>query len=234
VLAQATERELISLRPLGTSQTVRIVNSFNCYLTGNNLIIAGDNTRRILVGRVDPQVENPLDRTFTKPNPVIRVFKDRGTFVAACLTIVLAYIAHGRPNKLTPIPSYEAWSELVREPLVWLDLADPADSMRANFDDDPANAALATFIAAWPKGHPYWTCAEIIAAAMALDSETRDPVHPGLADALKPIARDRRGDLDATVLGNYLSSKRDTIVGGRKISRHPMKDHGGATRWILV
>ena len=108
VLAQATEREYISLRPLGTSQTVRIANSFNCYLTGNNTSPGGDNTRRILVGRVDPQVENPLDRTFAKPNPVIRVFANRGAYVAACLTIVIAYIAQGRPNKLNPIPSYFA------------------------------------------------------------------------------------------------------------------------------
>jgi hypothetical protein len=233
VLAQATERELISLRPLGTSQTVRIVNSFNCYLTGNNVTIAGDNTRRILVGRVDPQVENPLDRTFAKPNPVIRVFKDRGTFVAACLTIVLAYVAHGRPNKLTPIPSYEAWSDLVREPLVWLGLADPTETMRTAFDDDPANAALATLMAAWPKGQPDWTCAEIIDAATKTD-QYGDLIDPRLADALKPIARDRRGAFDATVFGGYLRQNRDKIVGDRKISRHPMKTHEGVNRWMLV
>jgi hypothetical protein len=227
-----SEREYISLRPLGISQTIRIVNSSNCYLTGNNVTVGGDNTRRLLVARVDPQIENPLDRKFKKPNPVTRVLGDRGRFVAACLTMALAYIAQGRPNQLTPIPSYEAWSRLVRESLVWLGLPDPTDSMRRAFDDDPANASLAALMAAWPTGQTDWTCAELIDAAMKTDAH--GPVFPGLAEALKPVGRDRRGVFDGTVLGNYLRLNRDKIVGGRKISRHHTRGHGGFARWKLL
>jgi putative DNA primase/helicase len=232
VLAQVTERERISLRPLGTSQPVAILNSFTTFLTGNNVSPGGDNTRRLLVGRIDPQVENPLDRTFDKPNPVERVFAARGEFVAACLTIVLAYLVQDRPNPLPPTPSFAAWSELVREPLVWLGLPDPTDSMRASFEDDPNNATLAALMAAWPTGQMDWTCAELIEAAMKTD-QYGDAVYPGLAEALKPIARDRRGFFDASTLGNYLRLNRDKIVGGRKISRHRTIAHGGAVRWFL-
>jgi putative DNA primase/helicase len=231
VLAQITERERVSARPLGTSQTIPILNSFNTYLTGNNATVAGDNTRRIVVGRIDPQVENPLDRRFERTNPVTRVLQDRGTYAAAGLTIVLAHIAQGRPCRLPPTPSYEAWSELVREPLVWLGLPDPTNSMRAAFDDDPGNAQLAALMAAWPIGQTDWTAAELIEAALKADAH--GPVHPGLAEALKPIARDRRGMLDAVVLGNQLRLNRDKIVGGRKISRHTTSLHGGFARWVL-
>jgi putative DNA primase/helicase len=232
VLAQVTERERISLRPLGTSQTVAVLNSFNTYLTGNNVSPGGDNTRRLLVGRIDPQVENPLDRRFEKPNPVERVFAARGEFVAACLTVVLAYIAQDRPNPIPPTPSYAAWSELVREPLVWLGLPDPTDSMRASFEDDPNNASLGALIAAWPIGQSDWTCGELIDAAIKTD-ELGNSIYPGLTEALKPVARDRRGFFDVTVLGHYLRLNRDKIVGGRKISRRPTHAHGGATRWFL-
>jgi putative DNA primase/helicase len=233
VLAQVTERERISLRPLGTSQTIAILNSFNVYLTGNNVSPGGDNTRRLLVGRIDPQVENPLDRTFEKPNPVERVFAARGEFVAACFTIVLGYLGQDRPNPLPPTPSYAAWSQLVREPLVWLGLPDPTDSMRAAFDDDPTNTTLGALIAAWPSGQTDWTCAELVDAALKTD-QSSGSVYPGLAEALKPIARDRRGFFDATVLGNYLRQNRDKIVAGRKISRSPVIAHGGASRWVLT
>jgi putative DNA primase/helicase len=226
VLAQVTERERVSVRPLGTSQTVAIVNSFNTYLTGNNVTVAGDNIRRLLVCRIDPQVENPLDRTFEKPNPVTRVFKGRGTYISAILTIVTAYIAQGQPCRLTPTPSYAAWSELVREPLVWLGLPDPTDSMRVAFDDDPNNASLAALMAAWPTSQTDWTCAELIAAAMAGNTD--------LAEALKPIARDRRGVFDISVLGNYLRLNRDKIVGGQKITRHRASAQGGIARWVLT
>jgi putative DNA primase/helicase len=234
VLAQVTERERLSVRPLGKSTNVAVLNSFNTYLTGNNATVAGDNARRLLVGRIDPQVENPLDRTFQKQNPVITVLGARGEFVYACLIVVLAYIAQGRPCPLTPTLSYEAWSELVREPLVWLGQTDPTDSMRESFRDDPDTINLTALMAAWPTTQTDWTCTELIAAATALDPQTYDPVHPGLVDALKPIARDRRGHLDTGVLGNYLRTHRDKIVGGRKITRSPTTAHGGATRWILA
>jgi hypothetical protein len=203
-------------------------------LTGNNATIAGDNTRRILQSRIDPQVENPVDRTFEKPNPITRVFANRGAYVAACLTIVLAYIAHGRPNPLPPTPSYNLWSELIREPLVWLGLPDPTDSLRAAFDDDPSNTALAALIAAWPAGRSDWTCSELVEAAMRLDPRNSDPLYPGLAAALKAIARDRQGLFDVTVLGNYLRLNRDKIVGGRKISRRTTIAHGGGAKWYLT
>lgn len=225
VLAQVTERERISARPLGTSQTIAVLNAFNTYLTGNNATVAGDNTRRILVSRIDPQVENPLDRRFEKQNPVARVLAARGKYVAACLTVVLAHIAQGRPCRLPPTPSYEAWSELVREPLVWLGLPDPTDSMRAAFDDDPNNATLAVLMATWPTSQTDWTCAELIATAMAGNTD--------LAEALKPIARDRRGFFDVNVLGNYLRLNRDKIVGRRKISRHHTNAQGGVARWAV-
>jgi putative DNA primase/helicase len=230
VLAQVTERELVSVRPLGTSRTVSVTNAFNVYLTGNNVTIGGDNTRRLLNGRIDPQVENPLDRSFAKSNPVERVFAARGEFVAACLTIVLAYIAQGCPCGLRPIPSYGPWSELVREPLVWLGQADPTDSMRAAADDDPNNATLAALMAGWPATQDDWTCAELIDAAIGADAGT----YPRLAEALKPVARDRRGMFDAAILGNYLRQNRDKIVDGQKISRRHNVAHGGATRWFLA
>jgi putative DNA primase/helicase len=233
ILSQTTEREQVSVRPFGKLVSVAIVNSFNIYVTGNNLTVAGDNARRLLVSRVDPQVENPLDRTFKKENPLRRVLAERGKYVAACLTIVLAHHAAKRPCRLPPTPSYDAWSQLVREPLVWLGLPDPTDSMRASFADDPGNAALAALMGAWPTGQTDWTTAELIEAAQKTDRHG-EPEHPGLAEALRPIARDRRGFLDANALGVHLRQNQDKIVGGRKISRHALVAHGSAARWVLA
>jgi putative DNA primase/helicase len=230
VLSQATEREQISVRPFGKLISVAIVNSFNTYITGNNVIVAGDNARRLLVARVDPQVENPLDRTFKKENPLRRILAERGKYVAAILTIVLAYLAAKRPSPLPPTPSYDAWSRFVREPLVWLGLPDPTDSMRASLADDPGNAALAALMDAWPTGQTDWTAAELIEAAQKFDDG--EPKHPRLAEALRPIACNRRGLLDATVLGVYLRQDQDKIVAGRKITRHAVVAHGGAARWV--
>jgi putative DNA primase/helicase len=230
VLSQITEREHVSVRLFGKLELVPIDNSFNTFITGNNLVVAGDNARRLLVSRVDPKVENPLDRSFKKQHPLERVLTERGRYVAACLTIPLAYLAAKRPFPLSPTPSYEAWSKLVREPLAWLGLQDPTNSMRASFSNDPGNAELAALMAAWPDGQPDWAAAELVDAAQRSDRE--GPTYPGLADALRPIASGRRGILDATVLGVYLRKNRDKIVGGRTISNKI--GHAGYARWFLA
>jgi hypothetical protein len=87
-------------------------------------------------------------------------------------------------------------------------------------------------MAAWPTGQTDWTCAELIEAAQEMNPI--GPRYPGLAEALKPNGRDRRGTFDVVILGNYLRSNRDKIVGGRKIARLPTMAHGGAARWLLA
>jgi hypothetical protein len=53
----------------------------------------------------------------------------------ACLTLLVAYIAQGRPDQPKPTACYEACSELVRDALVGQ--ADPAESMRESFRHVP-------------------------------------------------------------------------------------------------
>ena len=53
---------------------------------------------------------------------------------------------------MAPFGNFEVWSRLVREPLVWLGLADPCDSYERLADDDPERETLGALMDAW------WTC----------------------------------------------------------------------------
>ena len=66
-----------------------------------------------------------------------RVIGDRGSYVAACLTIVRTYLLAGCPGRLPPVASFGAWSDLVRSALVWLGCADPAQSIQEARRNDP-------------------------------------------------------------------------------------------------
>ena len=94
--------------------------------TGNNVVIAGDLTARAIVCTLDPECERPEERRF-KLNLHEWVPAHRGELVAAALTIVRAYLAAGEPQKgkLPNFARFEDWSRFVREPLVWLGMADP-------------------------------------------------------------------------------------------------------------
>ena len=106
-LCQATERPLLQVRPLGTSNLVRIANTFTIFANGNNLTVGADVVRRTIQCALDANMEMPEAREFAA-DPVATVLADRGRYIAACLTIARAYIVAGRPGRLPPRPSTKA------------------------------------------------------------------------------------------------------------------------------
>jgi putative DNA primase/helicase len=218
-LCQVTERPLLLIRPLGTSNKVRIANSFTTFVNGNNLVVAADNVRRCVRCSLDAGVERPEERSFTA-NPVKLVLADRGKYVAACLTIARAYIAAGRPGKLPPYPSYEEWSDLVRSAIVWLGWADPIATVAAIRGDDPVRAERSAAFAAWAadlQPEIGYQTAELVTEAEAWAQGQRR--HPELFAALYAVAASRGGtqQIDPMRLAHWLRKNCDTIADGWKL-----------------
>jgi hypothetical protein len=67
------------------------------------------------------------------------------------MTILRAYQVAGRPAvKMRPMGSYEAWSAVVRAPLIWLGLADPAETQDALRESaDTEHETIRTLLRAW-------------------------------------------------------------------------------------
>src|SRR5690348_9019183 len=82
-------------------------------------------------------------------DPVQRVLEDRGKYVAACMTIVKAYLASSERVMVPPLQSFMPWSRAVRETLVWLGCADPCETMEFARAEDPERARLLQVLAAW-------------------------------------------------------------------------------------
>ena len=76
------------------------------------------------------------------------ILANRGRYVAACLTIVRAYALAGRPGKLAPLLSFEAWSDNVRSALVWLGRPDVAETLNVARESDPDLGRMKAFMAA--------------------------------------------------------------------------------------
>ena len=96
-LAQMTERPLVRVRILGLSEAPEFECRSAVFATGNYLVLLGDMTRRTLVSMLDAQVERPELRQF-QFDPFLRVLGNRAAYVAACLTISLAYRAAAPRN----------------------------------------------------------------------------------------------------------------------------------------
>jgi putative DNA primase/helicase len=224
-VCQMIERPFLELRPLGSSDMFTVANRITSYATGNNIRGRGDVVRRLVHCRLDANMEHPERRQFTT-KPHIQVQDARGRYVAACLTIVRAYIVADRPGRLPPLASFEGWSNSVRSALVWLGCADPARTMETGHDDDDLNEEAAALFAAWPDVFTEYTAAELIEAAQEGDSAGA-LLRPSLLEALKPIARDRRGNLDVATLAYWLRGHRDLVVGERKLVRKGTRTRPG-------
>lgn len=120
-IAALLTSEIYTDRTLGKSHAAKLPNKALFLITGNNLSLAGDLPRRVIVSRIDPRTERPYARSFDL-DPLEYVIKHRQRLVAAGLTIIRGYLCdefHDRAEGRTA--SFEVWDDLVRQPVAWLD-----------------------------------------------------------------------------------------------------------------
>jgi hypothetical protein len=216
-LCQMIERGTVDARPLGRSERVRVENRCTILANGNNLVPVKDVVRRLILCDLDAKVERPELREF-KARPFETIIADRGTYVAAVLTICRAYIASGRPGRLPHLASFEAWSDLVRSALVWLGEADPVDSIETARADDPDLRNQRALMGVWAEvfGGRFITVNELVAAAeLSVQKGAMEWgfKHEELNDVLTTITNGR--GIDAKTISHALRRWKGRIVEGR-------------------
>jgi putative DNA primase/helicase len=235
-LCQATERPLISVRPLGGSGILEIESRACINATGNALRVRGDMVRRSLVAALDAGVERPELREFSF-DPVADVLADRSSYVAACLIICRAYILAGYPNPCRALASFQDWSRVVRSALVWLDCEDPCRSMEAARADDPELTEMREILMLWHQafGEEGKTVRDVAddacSRAHTVMGEPTEFSHPELRDALLRVAGDK-GNINTRRLGEWLKNHEGRIVSSLKV-RRVGEAKGGVTRWAV-
>lgn len=233
-LAQVTERPVLQMRRLGGSDMIRMTNTFTLFANGNNIAATADMVRRTLRCSLDSNLESPEKRVFVA-DPVAAVLADRGKYVGACLTIARCYLGQGSPDRCTRLPSFSAWSDLVRSSLVWLGQPDPVSSMDLARADDPTRQAKLAFFEAWATeigvGEAGYKVSELV--DFASDFHDSKYSYPEFRLAALAVARDKTGNsVDAAKLGNWLRTLKNTRMDDFKLVQ------GGADasrpRWSMV
>ena len=185
----------------------------------------GDVTRRTIVGRLDAGIERPELREFTTEDPVVTLKRERPKYVAACLTILRAYIVAGAPEQTRPLGSFEGWSRLVRDALVWLGEPDPVQTIERTRTEDPQREALAVVLAQWRAllGLQRVSVKGVIDKATdfdppgnGVDLNRRRFLHPEFREALLGVAGDG-GNISGRRLGKWLSSNKGKVVSDLRV-----------------
>lgn len=238
LLCQAVERPTVRLRRLGGSDIFEIESRATFFATGNGLRVKGDMTRRTIICNLDAGVERPESRDFHH-SPVDDVLADRGRYVAACITVIRAYIVAGLPSKLRPLASFEEWSDLVRSALVWLGLPDPVETTEAAREDDPELSALRDILSNWSRviGDQPTTIRTAVETATSRTTsqmgEPTDYANPDFREALLAVSG-FKGSIDASRLGNWMRAREGRIVNGLRIKKGTPDPHSKGIRWSIV
>jgi hypothetical protein len=234
---------LFADRLLGVSENVELPNRSLFLVSGNNLVLTGDTHRRILLARLDAQIETPFKREF-EFDPLTEICNNRQALVVAALTIVRAYIAAGRPKVAKGrIASFELWDDLVRQPLCWLrerllesgrDLTelpifvDPVDSIERAASENPETSKLAALLNAWIAtfGNTPTSPAQAITKATEVFG-----AQSVLFDALDEIAG-QNGKLNVRILGRWLERHAGQLCTGLRLVL--ANKTNGLKRWTVI
>ena len=134
-------------RVLGKSSTISCENLTTWFITGNNVTLAADTPERCLHIRLHCEDESPnLRAGFRHPDLFAVVKERRADLLSSALTILRAFIRAGMPDQgLPPWGSFESWSALVRNALVFAGMPDPAvtrHELEANADIETDSKAM--------------------------------------------------------------------------------------------
>lgn len=227
VLCSVLTQERWKDRVLGFSKTATVSTATTWMATGNNLIVEGDLTTRVIPCDLDAGVEHPEERKF-EVNLYEHVPKVRGRLAMAGLTILRAYHVAGRPDQgLSVFGRFEEWSDLVRSALVWAGEPDPNEGRKRLEYVDPVRRDLGRVMSCWYAlfGREAVTASDVLRRLRA--AERDGPVD--LDEELRAVINDSQGGLDARRLGHWLDRHENRIEQGLRIVRTGTKQ--GAIRW---
>lgn len=228
-LCTALTSEFMSGRILGVSKTATVSTRALFLSSGNNVGPVQDMTRRCITIHLSPQCEVPAARTFTRPDLVREVLRERGRYVSSALTLVRAWIVAGRPK--TPcksLASFGDWSDLCRQPLLWLGLPDPTASVFVAMAEDPDRETLNRLMESWE--HCFGTAPTMV-RDLVKGSDSFDGRDEELREVLRDIAAERGSDINRRRLGWWIRRHSGRIVDGRRIVR--VTGNSSAEKWRI-
>ena len=228
-------------RVLGKSEASVIPNRALMLMTGNNLTLTGDMSRRVLVARIDPRMDKPYTRAFDI-DPLVVCITERQQMIAAALILIRYYLSSNieRPGQ-GRMASFEAWDDWIRQTVIYIDrelapgkFGDVMGKVRVNQASDPEQEALGVLLHALQSnfGDGSFTAADVCKKAKLTGfSNLKDdqiPVEVQLHDAMEGL-KTGRGDLTSKSLGRILMYRKDRIVDGLSLEKEG--DVKGISQW---
>ena len=212
-------------RKLGESVTSAIPNKTVLVASGNNMTPVSALARRSIVVRLDANTEHLRERVFKIVNPRRHIMEHRAQLLVDALTIIRAYISlKGFVKMPVELPSFERWSHLARNPLIWLGMADPVVTQLNETDDETKNVGPIFEKLVANFGDRTFTAGDMARIVGSLSDERNE-----LSDALMQMGCTE--PTNPIKVGYWLRASKDKIGSGYKLMHDGHNKFG--VRWKL-
>lgn len=236
VLDRFLTSSYFGVRRFFTQRIIKPRNTATLAVTGNNLVLRGDLSRRVLRARLVTDLERPETRSgFRHPDIEGYVADRRPQIVNAVLTILRSHALAGFPVHpgVAPLGSFSQWEHIVRHALLTVGLSDPVATQAEVHEDDEDRAKLLAVLQAWHNFDPNLvaTTTQIVGAAMngnaSVGSRDAGDFRVALME-LTGVPYDRPPC--PKTLGYRFREANEKRVDGYRVVRDHGRDKGGV-RW---
>lgn len=235
-------------RRFHAQELVKLLNDASLAVTGNNLTLRGDLSRRVLRVRLVTEDESPESRhDFRHPNLDGFIAANRVTLFAAAMTILKAHAAAGfvpctvrvvgadgvmTETVARTVGSFTEWDRVVRHAILRAGLPDPIASQDEVRAEDEDEVKLRAFLAAWYQFSP--TCEGTATALIKqwFGNDGRESSYEtdllDLREAVHELTGTEIGKTPSPqTLGYRLRDAKDKKVGGYRVVKSEKKTNAG-------
>jgi putative DNA primase/helicase len=216
ILAVAISEGAAQIRRFGSNTEAANVECSSLFLlTGNNLWLADDMLRRVLVCSLDPRVEHPELRTFGA-DPEAHARAHRAEYLRDVHIIVRAFRRWGVTITAQPLAGFDSFCKMIRDPLVWLGQPDLVDKVVLLKDTNPKRASEAELLAAL-----YEEFGKRRFAASDVYAKTGPDGLSGNATLRACVEEVCPNKVSAKAIGRAFLRIKHRVIGGHRLREHP-------------
>jgi hypothetical protein len=237
VLSCRMTSEGFSGRVLGDTLWVDCPDRLFLCMTSNNASLERDLQRRLCKIRIDAAMENPQSRSF-EATPTEMVLANRPEIARCAVFVIAAFKTSGAPCFDAQDCGFKDWNELVRQTVLWLELAghveeaglgsigDPAKSISTDTGrDDPNEISGNELISALFDyyGEGYFQASgllEVMERVRELQIEDPSMISEPMrriVDSLRQLAPRTKGEMTSAAIGQALRRFKDVPFDSLKL-----------------
>lgn len=201
------------------------------FATGNNVQLFRDLARRVCHMRLLSEEQHPEYRNL--PDIMSEVRDNRSLYLNAALSLIMGWFNAGKPKvQVKSWGSFEGWSSLIRQIILWCGEPDPGDTREGLTENsDVEGIALASLLSGWIFVQEQLNCPDGVTVKQVIDEislrKDQDEELRGLDEAIHALCPNANDRQLPQQLARKLGHLKDRVVQGKCITHGTERSKAG-------